>query len=89
MKPLERIVVLGGAGNMGRVAVRTAASLDGIREVIIGDRDLAAAEKIAAEAASSAKVRIHAERIDVTDSIGAPATAERSGRGAQYNRAIP
>ena len=69
MKPLERIVVLGGAGNMGRVAVRTAASLDGIREVIIGDRDLAAAEKIAAETASSAKVRIHAERIDVTDSI--------------------
>ncbi len=69
MKPLERIVVLGGAGNMGRVAVRTAASLDGIREVIIGDRDLAAAEKIAAEKASSAKVRIHAERIDVSDSM--------------------
>ncbi len=69
MKPLERIVVLGGAGNMGRVAVRTAASLDGIREVIIGDRDLAAAEKIASEIASSAKVRLRAERIDVTDSI--------------------
>ena len=69
MKPLERIVVLGGAGNMGRVAVRTAASLDGIREIIIGDRDLAAAEKIAAEAASSPRVRIRAERIDVTDSV--------------------
>ena len=69
MRPIERIVVLGGAGNMGRVAVRTAASLDGIREVIIADRDLAAAEKIASETASSAKVRVHAEQIDVTDSM--------------------
>ena len=69
MKPIERIIVLGGAGHMGRVAVKTAASLDGVREVIIGDRDLTAAETIAVETTSSAKARIRAERIDITDSV--------------------
>ncbi len=67
MRSIERIVALGGAGNMGRTAVRTAASLEGIREIIIADRDLAAAERFASETAAPAGVKLRAERIDVSD----------------------
>ena len=67
MRSIERIVALGGAGNMGRTAVRTAASLEGIREIVIADRDLAAAERFASETAAPAGVKLRAERIDVSD----------------------
>jgi len=52
---------------MGRVAVAMTASLEGIGEVVVADRDLAGAERVAREAGKSAKARLRAERIDITD----------------------
>ncbi|MGO4713431.1 saccharopine dehydrogenase family protein [Bradyrhizobium sp. 2TAF24] len=43
-----RVVVLGGAGGMGRTAVRVAAELGFVREVVVADRHLAGAEQVAA-----------------------------------------
>ena len=87
MKSFERIVALGGAGNMGRVAVRTAASLEGIGEIVVADRNLASAERVAAEAGRSAKAKLRAERIDVTDS--AALNALLGGAGAVLNTTGP
>ena len=72
---------------MGRVAVRTAASLEGIGEIVVADRDLASAESVAAEAGPSAKVKLRAERIDVTDS--AALSALLGGAGAVLNTTGP
>lgn len=87
MKSLERIVALGGAGNMGRVAVRTAASFDDLAEIVIADRDLAAAQRLASQLASSAKAKLRAERLDVTD--GAALSRTLSGAGAVLNTTGP
>ena len=43
-----RIVVLGGAGMMGSIAVQDLANSEGVDEIVIGDRDVVAAEKVAA-----------------------------------------
>jgi saccharopine dehydrogenase-like NADP-dependent oxidoreductase len=43
-----RIVVLGGAGMMGSIAVQDLANSEGVDEIVIGDRDIGAAEKVAA-----------------------------------------
>jgi saccharopine dehydrogenase-like NADP-dependent oxidoreductase len=42
-----KIVVLGGAGLMGRIAVRDLAASAGVSEVVIADRDVDLAEKVA------------------------------------------
>src|SRR6185503_13699148 len=55
---LPRVVVLGGAGAMGRITVRDfAATARGALEVVVADRDLAAARKLPAT---------HV-RVDITD----------------------
>ncbi|MFB7723229.1 saccharopine dehydrogenase family protein [Nocardia sp. NPDC056100] len=62
-----KVLALGGPGAMGAVAVRTAARLPGIEEIVVADRDLDAARRLTAELrAGSCAVR--AQRVDVTDS---------------------
>jgi lysine 6-dehydrogenase len=64
-----RVLALGGAGAMGAVAVRTAAYGGGVGHIVIADRDLAAAERLARELAD-ASVPVSARRVDVTDGAG-------------------
>lgn len=64
-----RVLALGGAGAMGAVAVRTAAYGGGVEHIVIADRDLAAAERLARELAD-ASVPVSARRLDVTDGAG-------------------
>lgn len=64
-----RVLALGGAGAMGAVAVRTAAYGGGVEHIVVADRDLAAAERLARELADAA-VPVSARRLDVTDGAG-------------------
>jgi len=59
-----KIVVLGGAGKMGCIAVQDLAGDRRVKEVVIADRDLAQAHLVA-EAIGSPKVTI--QQVDVTD----------------------
>jgi len=59
-----KIVVLGGAGKMGCIAVQDLAGDQRVEEVVIADRDLAQARTVA-EVINSPKVSI--QRVDVTD----------------------
>jgi lysine 6-dehydrogenase len=62
-----RIVALGGPGAMGRVATRDAMTLPEVTEVVVADRDLAAARRLAAElSGTAASVQIGARQVDVT-----------------------
>ncbi|MBN3456373.1 saccharopine dehydrogenase family protein [Mycolicibacterium mageritense] len=60
-----RVLALGGAGSMGAVAARTVAA-GGVEQIVIADRDRAAAGRIARELAD-APVPVCARRVDVTD----------------------
>ncbi|MFE4977947.1 saccharopine dehydrogenase NADP-binding domain-containing protein [Kitasatospora sp. NPDC056651] len=71
-----RLLALGGAGAMGRVSTRVAARVvadlpgnvpPGAHEVVIADRDLAAARRAAAALAAASPVPVRAARVDVTD----------------------
>jgi saccharopine dehydrogenase-like NADP-dependent oxidoreductase len=61
-----KIVVLGGAGLMGRVAVKDLAASDGVAQVIIADRDVELAHKVAA-LISVGRAKISVAPTDVTD----------------------
>ncbi|MFD0360041.1 saccharopine dehydrogenase family protein [Nocardia sp. GCM10030253] len=61
-----KVLALGGCGAMGAMAVRTAATLRGVHEIVVADRDLAAAQALAHELADSG-ADAHACRVDVTD----------------------
>lgn len=75
-----RVVVLGGAGGMGRVAVRTVAGFGFVEELVVADLDEAAAERLAERtAAEQPGTRLSAAPIDVTD----PAALARLLGGAQ------
>ncbi len=69
---MSRIVVLGGAGLMGRIAVRDLAASDSVREVIIADRDVELARKvIALLPGMGSKVSVvHADATDVEGLAG-------------------
>jgi len=58
-----RVVALGGAGGMGRMAARTAAGLPFVERVTVADLDLGAAETVARTLAGQAR----AMKVDVTD----------------------
>jgi saccharopine dehydrogenase (NAD+, L-lysine-forming) len=58
------ICVLGGAGGVGRVAVAALVALDHVDEILVGDADLSAAQKVIAELGDS---RLRAAAVDVTD----------------------
>ena len=62
------IIILGGAGEMGRKAVSIISNFENIGELIVADFDLASAEKIVAKNASEAKMPLTAVSADVTDS---------------------
>ena len=58
------IVVLGGAGGVGRVAVETLTHLTGVDEVVVTDLHLAAAEAVVAELGSA---KLTPAAVDVAD----------------------
>ncbi|WP_433334559.1 saccharopine dehydrogenase family protein [Spirillospora sp. CA-294931] len=58
-----KVLALGGAGAMGAVAVREAAGLAGVTEIVVADRNLAAAERVASRIPGKGAVL----RVDVTD----------------------
>ncbi|WP_395292830.1 saccharopine dehydrogenase family protein [Kitasatospora hibisci] len=62
-----RILALGGAGAMGAVAVRTAATLPGVAELVVADRDIAAARSLVSELPAG-HARLSARHLDLTDS---------------------
>ena len=62
------VIVLGGAGEMGRKAVSIISNFENIGELVVADFDLASAEKIVAKNASEAKIPLKAVSVDVTDS---------------------
>ncbi|MFE7662240.1 saccharopine dehydrogenase family protein [Streptomyces celluloflavus] len=62
-----RILALGGPGAMGAVAVRVAARLPGVTEMVVADRNLAAAQALVDRLAGTAKVPMRALAVDVTD----------------------
>ncbi|WP_194834833.1 saccharopine dehydrogenase family protein [Nocardia sp. XZ_19_369] len=61
-----RVLALGGAGAMGSVAVRTAAGLPGVQEIIVADRDVVAAQDVV-DRLSGSGAELRASRVDVTD----------------------
>ncbi|MEU1729257.1 saccharopine dehydrogenase NADP-binding domain-containing protein [Nonomuraea sp. NPDC005692] len=61
-----KVLALGGAGAMGRVAVRVATGLPGVQEIVVADRDAHAAARLAQELGASG-VRMSAREVDVTD----------------------
>ncbi|WP_067532685.1 saccharopine dehydrogenase family protein [Nocardia crassostreae] len=61
-----KVLALGGPGAMGAVAVRIAAGLAGIEEIVIADRDLGAAGRLARTLAD-APVPVRALEVDVTE----------------------
>lgn len=85
-----KVVALGGAGAMGRVAARTAAGFDFVDEIVVADRDRAGAERVAADCGARAR----AARVDVTDAAAlaallAPADAVLNTVGPFFRFAVP
>ncbi|MEV4892171.1 saccharopine dehydrogenase NADP-binding domain-containing protein [Nonomuraea sp. NPDC055795] len=72
---MMRILALGGPGSMGRVAVRVAAGLAGVREIVVADRDLDAAHRLVKEL-GGLPARLSARQVDVTDADGLAAALE-------------
>ena len=66
---MSRIVVLGGAGLMGRIAVKDLAACDSVREVIIADRDVELARRVSA-LLPEMLADVSVVRTDVTDHEG-------------------
>ena len=62
------VIVLGGAGEMGRKAVSIISNFENIGELVVADFDLTSAEKIVAKNAAEAKMPLKAVSVDVTDS---------------------
>jgi len=58
-----KVIALGGTGGMGRYAARTAAGFDFVDQVVVADRDGAAAERFAEELGEKAE----SAAVDVTD----------------------
>ena len=70
------VVVLGGAGDMGRVAVAWAAAFPDVGELVVADLDRAAAEAVAAACGRSPETQLRAASVDVTDAAGLSALLE-------------
>ena len=61
-----KIVVLGGAGLMGRIAVKDLAASEGIQQIVIADRDTELAHKVA-DLLPKGRSKVAIVRTDVTD----------------------
>lgn len=64
-----KVLALGGPGAMGTVAVRMAAHMTGVDEIVIADRNRAAAERLCRQLAN-APVPVSAAEVDVTNEAG-------------------
>ncbi|MFJ2780954.1 saccharopine dehydrogenase family protein [Kitasatospora sp. NPDC087315] len=62
-----RILALGGPGAMGAVAVRVAAGLPGVTEIVVADRNLDAARALVRRLAGTGGTPMRALTVDVTD----------------------
>ena len=62
-----KIVVLGGAGLMGRIAVKDLAASESVEQVIIADRDTELAHKVAS-LLPAGQSKVSVVEVDVTDS---------------------
>ncbi|MGW0957538.1 saccharopine dehydrogenase family protein [Streptomyces gelaticus] len=73
-----KILALGGPGAMGAVAVRVAAGLPGVTEIVVADRHLEAARALVRRLAEQGMgaVPMRALRVDVTDSLALHAALE-------------
>ncbi|MFF3669443.1 saccharopine dehydrogenase family protein [Microtetraspora malaysiensis] len=72
-----RILALGGPGAMGAVAVRVAAGLPGVTEIVVADRRLEAAQSLVRRLAGSG-TSMRPLRVDVTDAGELRAALEHS-----------
>ncbi|MCP2288382.1 saccharopine dehydrogenase family protein [Nocardia amikacinitolerans] len=61
-----RVLALGGSGAMGAAAVRAAVALSAVTEVVVADRDLAAAQRLA-DGLNGHGAVVRARRVDVTE----------------------
>lgn len=66
---MSRIIVLGGAGLMGRIAVKDLAASETVREVVIADRDVDLGRKVAA-LLPRGRAKVTVIPADVTDHEG-------------------
>ncbi|MEU1729260.1 saccharopine dehydrogenase NADP-binding domain-containing protein [Nonomuraea sp. NPDC005692] len=66
----RRVVALGGAGAMGRPAVEVLATRRDLAELVIADRDLAAAERLAALVAGTGTPSVVPVAVDAADPVG-------------------
>ena len=64
-----KIVVLGGAGLMGRIAVKDLAASDGVDQVIIADRDTGLANQVV-DLLPMGRGKVSVQEVDVTDKDG-------------------
>ncbi len=64
---MKRVVVIGGAGAMGRITVRDLVETAPQFEVVIGERDLQAAERLVRGLRARAGRRLRAEQVDASD----------------------
>lgn len=77
LKDQPTVVVLGGAGGMGKMAARIVSSYQDLGQLIIADMDLPAAKALVAELTPSAATNLRAVHMDVTDG---PALRELLGQ---------
>ena len=68
---MAKVVVLGGCGAVGSVAVRTLVAADGFDEVVIADRDLDAAGRLVAELGDGATAAAvdASDKASITDAV--------------------
>ena len=88
------VVVLGGAGGMGRVAVAHAAAFEDVGELVVADLDPRAAEAVVTECAPAAKTCLRAAPVDVTDAAAlagllGPADVVLNTTGPFYRLGVP
>ena len=79
---------------MGRVGVARASGFEDLGELVVADLDLAAAEKIVAECAPSARTHLRAASVDVTDptalaALLRPADVVLNTTGPFYRLGVP
>jgi saccharopine dehydrogenase-like NADP-dependent oxidoreductase len=70
-----KIVVLGGAGLMGRIAVRDLAESQGVDQVVIADRDVELAQRVVALLPQE-RSKVSIAEVDVADRAGLLATIQ-------------
>lgn len=82
-----RVVALGGAGAMGRAALEVVATFEAVRELVVADRDPAAADAVARSLPRREGLTTTAATVDVTDP--AALRAALAGADAALNTTGP